>query len=128
MSLYIKIFSWIGRITAMLLFFLWGAFFVEHITEWFKDAGHLPPFSVFVVQFFHLLLLVGYIALFKWRVAGSVLIIASAFIFFASIGAKAMLSFFAISIIPAVIFLLIFYFEKKFLPTRPENNLEQNKE
>jgi len=127
-SLYIKMFSWIGRITAMLLFFLWGAFFIEHLTEWFKDAGHLPPWSVFVVQFFHLLLLIGYIAVFKWRVAGSVIIIVSAFIFFASIGAKAMLSFFAISIIPAVIFLFIFYFEKKFLSTKPENNLEQNKE
>ena len=52
MTLYIKLFSWIGRITAMLLFFLWGAFFIEHLTEWFSDAGHLPPFSVFLIQFF----------------------------------------------------------------------------
>lgn len=128
MTLYIKLFSWIGRITAMLLFFLWGAFFIEHLTEWFSDAGHLPPFSVFLIQFFHLMMLLGYIAVFKWRVAGSVIIIVSAFIFFASIGAKAMLSFFAISIIPAVIFLFVFYFDKKILSAKSADIVEQVKE
>ena len=128
MTLYIKLFSWIGRITAMLLFFLWGAFFIEHLTEWFSDAGHLPPFSVFLIQFFHLMMLLGYIAVFKWRIVGSVIIIVSAFIFFASIGAKAMLSFFAISIIPAVIFLFVFYCDKKILSAKSADNVEQVKE
>ncbi|MDP3684479.1 MAG: hypothetical protein Q8S01_11150 [Ignavibacteria bacterium] len=128
MALFIKLFSWFGRITAMLLFLLWGAFFVEHLTEWFKDAGHLPPWSVFLIQFFHLLMLVGYIAVFKWKILGSALIILGAFIFFASLGAKAMLAFFAISIIPAVIFLFVFYFEKKFLFTHSVDNVEQLKE
>ena len=128
MTLYIKLFSWIGRFTAMLLFFLWGAFFIEHLTEWFSDAGHLPPFSVFLIQFFHLMMLLGYIAVFKWRIVGSVIIIVSAFIFFALIGAKAMLSFFAISIIPAVIFLFVFYFDKKILSAKSADNVEQVKE
>lgn len=128
MPLFIKIFSWFGRITAMLLFLLWGAFFVEHVTEWFNDAGHLPPWSVFLIQFFHLLMLVGYIAVFKWKMLGSALIILGAFIFFASLGAKAMLAFFAISIIPAVIFLFVFYFEKKLLAAQSAENVEQSKE
>jgi len=109
----------------MVLFFLWGAFFVEHLTEWFKESGHLPPASVFVVQFFHLLLLIGYIAVFKWRVYGSIVIIFSALIFFGSIGAKAMLAFYVISIFPAIIFLLIHYFEKKIQPVQPEEQLPQ---
>lgn len=128
MALFIKLFSWFGRITAMLLFLLWGAFFVEHLTEWFKDAGHLPPRSVFLIQFFHLLMLVGYIAVFKWKILGSSLIILGAFIFFVSLGAKAMLAFFAISIIPAVIFLFVFYFEKKFLSAQSVVTVEQMKE
>lgn len=128
MALFIKLFSWFGRITAMLLFLLWGAFFVEHLTEWFKDAGHLPPWSVFLIQFFHLLMLVGYIAVFKWKILGSSLIILGAFIFFVSLGAKAMLAFFAISIIPAVIFLFVFYFEKKFLSAQSVVTVEQMKE
>ena len=128
MALFIKIFSWFGKITAVLLFLLWGAFFVEHLTEWFKDAGHLPTWSVFLIQFFHLLMLVGYIAVFKWKILGSVLIILGAFIFFASLGAKVMITFFAISIIPAGIFLLLFYIEKKIPLTQPIDNSEQNKE
>jgi len=74
------------------------------------------------------MMLLGYIAVFKWRIVGSVIIIVSAFIFFASIGAKAMLSFFAISIIPAVIFLFVFYFDKKILSAKSADNVEQVKE
>lgn len=127
----IKVFLWIGRITAALLFVLWGAFFLEHLAEWFKDSGHLPPWSVFLIQFFHLLMLVGYIVVFKWKILGSVIIILGAFIFFASLGANAMVTFFAISIFPAVIFLFVFYFEKskrsfgKILPTHSADNLPQ---
>jgi len=121
----IKVLLWIGRITAALLFVLWGAFFVEHLTEWFKDSGHLPPWSVFLIQFFHLVMLIGYIAAFKWKVVGSGIIILGALCFFGAIGAKAMLTFFTISIFPAVIFLFVYYFEKKIRPAQSADNLPQ---
>jgi len=125
---FIKAFHWIGRITAVLLFLLWGAFFVEHLTEWFKDAAHLPPASVFIKQFFHLLMLVGYLVVFKWKVAGSFIIILGALLFFGSIGVNAMITFFTISIIPAVIFLFVLYFEKKILSTTSVDKVSQSKE
>jgi hypothetical protein len=121
----IKTFLWIGRFLAVLLFILWGAFFIEHLTEWFKDSGHLPPLSVFLIQFFHLLMLVGYIAAFKWKAVGSSMIILGALVFFGSLGAKAMLAFFAISILPAVIFLFVFFYEKKFQQLHSTDNLHQ---
>jgi len=109
-----------------MLFLLWGAFFVEHLKEWFSDSGHLPPWSVFSIQLFHLLLLIGYVASLKWRVAGSILVILSALLFFGSIGARAVLTFFAVSIIPAVLFLLIYYYEKKIRFSPPEETTNKN--
>jgi len=124
----IKTFLWTGRFFAALLFILWGAFFVEHLTEWFKDLGHLPPGSVLLIQFFHLLMLVGYIAVFKWKAVGSGLIIFGALLFFGSLGAKAMLTFFAVSILPAVIFLFVHFYEKRFQSLHSEDNLPPNKD
>ncbi len=130
----VKAFLWIGRITAALLFVLWGAFFLEHLTEWFKDSGRLPPWSVFLIQFFHLLMLVGYLIVLKWKIVGSITIILGAALFFGSLGTNAMMTFFAISIFPAIIFLFVFYFEKsersfgKIPPTHSADNLPQFKD
>ncbi|MCK9425054.1 MAG: hypothetical protein M0Q21_03325 [Ignavibacteriaceae bacterium] len=130
----VKAFLWIGRITAALLFVLWGAFFLEHLTEWFKDSGRLPPWSVFLIQFFHLLMLVGYLIVLKWKIVGSITIILGAALFFGSLGTNAMMTFFAISIFPAIIFLFVFYFEKsgrsfgKTLPAHSADNLPQFKD
>jgi hypothetical protein len=51
---------WVARISAGLLLLFWGAFFVEHLQEWFLQAdGRLPPASVWIAQLLHLLMLIG---------------------------------------------------------------------
>jgi len=104
---------WFARISAVLLLLLWGSFFIDHLTEWFKISGPRPPWTVIVIQMLHFLLLLGYILVLKWRFFGSLLILGSAAAFFGSIGGSAMASFFVVSILPAGLFLLVYYFEKK---------------
>jgi hypothetical protein len=51
---------WVARLSAGLLLLFWGAFFVEHLQEWFLRAdGRLPPASVWIAQLLHLLMLIG---------------------------------------------------------------------
>jgi hypothetical protein len=54
---------WLARVASAFLFLFWGAFFLEHLIEWFVrpfPAG--PPASVWVAQFGHFLILIGYAA------------------------------------------------------------------
>ena len=34
---------WLGRILTVLVFLFWGAFFVEHLIEWFAHPLSNPP-------------------------------------------------------------------------------------
>jgi hypothetical protein len=47
-------------------------FFVEHL-EWFADLHHLPPGRIFAAEGFHLLLILGLVAAWKWEVPGAML-------------------------------------------------------
>jgi hypothetical protein len=92
---------------------LWGAFFLEHLQEWFlHPAKGFPPLWVWLAQLAHLMILVGLAALWRWRVAGSVLTIAGALCFFGGLAISQaaagrqyilMLAFLAITIIPALL-------------------------
>ena len=89
---------WIGKILALMLFLLFGAFFVEHMSEWFLgSAKELPPVWVWVAQGFQLFLLLGYLSVFKWPCFGSVLIVAAALAFFITIHVINLLLLFALS-------------------------------
>lgn len=81
--------KWTGRLTALLLLLFWGGFFIEHLSEWFlrRGGGH-PPVWVWVLQFFHFVLLLGLGLMLKWEKAGAPLVIVGALAFFGGIMLK----------------------------------------
>jgi len=86
----LKLFStvgrWSGRATALLLLLFWGAFFVEHLTEWFLRAdGRYPPAWVWGQQFCHFVMLVGLGMMVRWEKLGAVVLLVATVAFFAGI-------------------------------------------
>jgi hypothetical protein len=78
---------WAGRVTAGVLFLMAGAFFLEHMQEWFlRGDGQYPSAWVWVKQVFHLGVLVGLAMTWRWEKAGSVVLAVSAVGFFAGLG------------------------------------------
>ena len=104
----INFIRWIARAISIALFLVWGAFFIEHLS-WFFGSGERPPATVWLLQAVHLLLLAGLILALKWELAGSVLIIVSALIFFSQAAGERFLPFFAITIVPAFLFLVCWW-------------------
>jgi hypothetical protein len=82
-------FLWLGRGLAVLLFLFWGAFFVEHLAEWFMHPQQgVPPAWVWVAQGLHASMLVG-LALMAWKdKLGAVVTAMGTIAFFAVIGMK----------------------------------------
>lgn len=61
------ILSSLGKLLAVLLALFWGAFFMEHLGEWFLNrGGPWPPPWVWLGQGLHALMIVGLI-LMLWR-------------------------------------------------------------
>jgi hypothetical protein len=80
-------FRWIGRALALLLLLFWGAFFLEHLSEWFLNArGALPPARVWISQALHLGMLVGLALLLRWDRLGAIVTALATTAFFATIG------------------------------------------
>jgi hypothetical protein len=95
-----------ARMLAVALFFFWGAFFVEHLWQWFiEPLPQTPPASVWIAQLLHFLLLAGLVIGFKWERAGGVLVIVASVLFFSD---KAPV-FIPISILPGVLYLYCWY-------------------
>jgi hypothetical protein len=78
---------WLGRTLALLLLLFWGAFFLEHLSEWFLNAqGARPPTRVKISQVFHLGMLVGLALMLRWDRLGAVVTALGTTAFFVSIG------------------------------------------
>ena len=133
----LSVIRWIARLLALGMFLLWGAFFLEHLQEWFlHPAKGFPPFWVWLMMLAHLGILVGLVALWKWEIAGSSLAIAAAIAFFGSMAIKAILDghryfsllvFLGITILPPLLILVSHFFQaahvhhaNDFVPSRPE--------
>jgi len=98
---------WTGRILATLLFLFWGSFFVEHLIEWFvKPFPATPPTFVWLGQAGHLLMLLGLLALWRWEVAGSLLVILTSLAFFACAAGANFPLCFGVTALPAAPLLL----------------------
>ena len=107
---------WTARILALGLFLFWGAFFLEHLQEWFiHPAKGLPPVWVWLGMLAHLAILLGLLALWKWEVAGSLLAVAGALAFFGGLaimeklaghGYSTFLVFLAVTILPPLLILI----------------------
>lgn len=78
---------WIVRVSAVPLLLFWGAFFVEHLSEWFLAAdGRWPPAWVVAAQFLHLAMLLALAATIVWPRAGAAATIIATAAFFLWIG------------------------------------------
>ena len=95
---------WIARAISIVLFLVFGAFFVEHLS-WFFGSGERPPAIVWMLQGVHFLMLAGFLIALKWEAAGSVLIAVSSLIFLSQAAGERFLPLFAITIVPALLFL-----------------------
>ncbi len=91
--------SLIAKISSLVLFLFWGAFFVEHLT-WFEDPATWPPPQIWLAQGLHLLFLLGYLLSLVWDMPGSVLIAAGVVLFFGLTGGPNALGFAFVSLLP----------------------------
>jgi hypothetical protein len=109
----IRIVCWTGRVLALGLFLFWGAFFVEHLNEWFMfPMNGFPPVAVWLRQMAHLAILVGLVTLWRWPLTGSIVTILGSLGFFGSLAIwegtagkpnLLFLKFLAVTIIPALL-------------------------
>jgi hypothetical protein len=103
-AVWIAVVRWSARVLAIGLFLFWGAFFLEHLREWFvHPAQGLPPVSVWLFQLAHLVMLIGLLVLLRWELLGSALTILGALAFFVPIGGSRLLLFVAVTSLPAVL-------------------------
>jgi hypothetical protein len=75
---------WSGRAVATLLAIFWGVFFLEHLSEWYVQRGTaaFPPAWVTVVMVAHFGMIVGLLALVRWRLVGAIVTVAATATFF----------------------------------------------
>lgn len=105
--------TWAARVLALLVFLLWGAFFVEHLIEWFiKPHPETPPPTVWFGQGLHLLLLVGLLVVLRWPRLGAAIVITSALAFFPRAGNHYAL-FTILTSIPALLLVACWYLSAK---------------
>lgn len=78
---------WTGRGLSLLLFLFWGAFFVEHMGEWFiaPKQGYPPP-RIWVAQALHASILAGFLMMLRWDRLGTAVMAVSTIAFFSLIG------------------------------------------
>jgi hypothetical protein len=106
-SLLINIGKWGGRATALLLVLFWGAFFIEHLQEWFlRGGGQYPPPRVWVGQILHLAVLAGLASMLRWERLGALITVAATASFFAWIGYRGTLVLPLINLVPIAFFSL----------------------
>jgi hypothetical protein len=94
---------WLSRILTVLFFLFWGAFFVEHLIEWFAHPlSNPPPFHVWVGQALHFLMLAGLAVALRWERIGGLVVAVAGLLFLIRAGANFPV-FYAITLLPIVI-------------------------
>jgi predicted membrane-bound mannosyltransferase len=95
---------WTARILAGAFLLFWGAFFLEHLVEWFAGAGPKPPVRVVLLQLAHFTLLAGFILAWRYELAGAIIIAAAAIVFFSQVAGDNFLMFTVPTVLPALLF------------------------
>jgi hypothetical protein len=99
---------WMARICAVAMFLFWGAFFVEHLQEWFfRSDGRLPPPFVWCGQALHLAMLLGLVTIIFRPGWGAIVTTVTTVAFFASIGLRGF-PYVALLNLPPVLFAVIY--------------------
>jgi hypothetical protein len=94
---------WLGRVLAVLVFLFWGAFFVEHLTEWFaRPLSNPPPVQVWLGQALHFLMLAGLILALRWERLGGAVVAVAGLLFLTRAGANFPM-FYGLTLLPVVI-------------------------
>ncbi len=112
----VTIIRWTARILGICIFLLWGAFFIEHLVEWFivpLSQSQVAPWHIWLGQIFHFIMLAGFIVALKWEFSGSMLIIIGAFALFVDKAGSRFLSYFTVTIIPAIMYLFCWWKTRK---------------
>lgn len=103
----------IARVMSILLFGLWGSFFVEHLSWFGSVAENPPPVSVWILSTGHFILLVSYLVALKWEYIGSLSMTLSAIFFFSFAAGSNAFPFIIVSIFPAMLFFFCRMREKR---------------
>lgn len=93
---------WVARLWAGALFLFWGAFFVEHLAEWFSNAAQAPPARVVALISMHGVFLVGLLIGWRWELVGGVMALIAGVSFFMQAGGANGPFFSLVSVIPAI--------------------------
>jgi hypothetical protein len=100
-----QVLVWAGRLIAVPLFLLWGAFLVEHLSQWFlASRSGFPPPWVWIAQLFHLAIVIGLAGMFKWEKVGSVVTLAGTAGFVITVGDWDILRLASTNLIPVLCF------------------------
>lgn len=91
-----------SRLWAAVLFLFWGAFFAEHLGEWFLRATERPPMGVSALMGLHFLMLAGLVIGWRWELIGGVLVLGAAAAFFSQAAGPNAVPFTLVTIAPAV--------------------------
>ncbi|WP_165068577.1 hypothetical protein [Paludisphaera rhizosphaerae] len=106
-------FEWAGRGFALLLFLFWGAFFVEHLGEWFLASGTAWPLLwVWWVQALHFGMLLALAATTVWAWPGAFATVAATAVFFATIGYRGFPFIALVNLAPLVCFAVARLFQR----------------
>ena len=118
-ALTMSIVCWTGRVLALGLLLFWGAFFVEHLQEWFlQPFKGFPPVWVWLGQLAHLTILIGLVAIWRWQLTGSIFTILGSLAFFGGLAISQaiagrspllFLAFLAVTIMPALLTLACWF-------------------
>lgn len=99
---------WVARLWAAGLVLFWGAFFVEHVSEWLIRAERWAPLSVLIVLAAHFSLLVGLIVGWHRELIGGVIVMISASLFLPGRTKEDVAStLMLVTIIPAILWLIL---------------------
>ena len=110
---------WAARALLVVVFLLWGAFFVEHLREWFvAPRPQIPPVKVYVFQALHLLLLVGLLASLRWARAGLIWVTLAAVAFFLPVAGIRGLIFAGMTILPVLLVAFFDHLNRRNQPPR----------
>ena len=113
-DLVITITRWLARALVVVVFLLWGAFFVEHMQEWFiAPFPNHPPLKVCIGQGLHLLMLLGLLASLRWPRIGTAWVAVTAFAFFVDKTGSRFPVFFSITLLPVLLLALCGWFDRR---------------
>jgi hypothetical protein len=109
----IQVVRWGARAWAAALFLFWGAFFAEHMAEWFGRGMAAPPVGVMALHSLHGLFLVGLLIGWRWELAGGLLSLVAGVAFFLQAAGPNGVLYSLIGIVPAIIWIGLTAYEHR---------------